>query len=241
MPNTQNKAIEISDILPMPPKKRGRPRKSDQAAKGKEEGLRDQKKAAHRNRLIDATIHSIAQNGYAGTTVSTIQEISGLSRGMISLHFSTKEDLFKSALNRLADHYETFWRAALIKAGSKPENQLLSVIENDLSDAVLDSEMLPVWFAFRAESHTHPEYLELYGTRDSHYTQMLQEICLTLAERENKDQDFGLDSAYGIYAMIEGFWVEAFLHPKSFKSKQAVRVIKTFLQSRFPKSYSNII
>ena len=199
-------------------------------------GKRDQKKSAHRDKLIDATISSIAQHGYAGTTVSTIQTMSGLSRGMINLHFSSKEALFQAALKRLANHYETFWRAALIKGGTKPTKQLYSVIESDLSDDVLKSNMLPVWFSFRAESHIHPEYKALYDTRDSEYSQMLNNICLTLSKKQGENESFANDTAIGIYAMIEGFWVEAFLHPDSFNKERSIRVIKTFIKGRFPNS-----
>lgn len=201
------------------------------------EGKRDKKKAAHKEKLIDATIQSIAQHGYAATTVSTIQTMSGLSRGMINLHFSSKEVLFQAALKRLANHYETFWRAALIKGGTKPAKQLFSVIESDLSDDVLKSEMLPVWFSFRSEAHIHPEYLTLYGTRDSQYTQMLSTICADLARAQGENGTYAEDSASGIYAMIEGFWVEAFLHPESFNKARAIRVLKTFVKSRFPNCF----
>ncbi|WP_420549840.1 TetR family transcriptional regulator C-terminal domain-containing protein [Curvivirga sp.] len=211
--------------------------KKTRAKPAKQTGVRDKKKAHHRDLLIDATIKSIAEHGYAGTTVSTIQAISGLSRGMINLHFSSKEVLFQAALTRLANNYETFWRAALIKGGSKPASQLMSVLKNDLSNQVLKSDMLSVWYAFRAEANSHPEYLELCGTRDKQYTAMLNNLCLNLAESQGENLEYARDSASGIYAMVEGFWVEAFLHPKTFNKSRATRVLHAFIKSRFPKSF----
>ncbi|WP_394846579.1 TetR family transcriptional regulator [Pendulispora brunnea] len=44
-----------------------------------------------RKKLIDAAIHLLATRGYAGTTLAEIGQVAGLSRGMVTHHFGTKE------------------------------------------------------------------------------------------------------------------------------------------------------
>ncbi|WP_394836155.1 TetR family transcriptional regulator [Pendulispora rubella] len=44
-----------------------------------------------RKKLIDAAIHLLATRGYAGTTLAEIGQLAGLSRGMVTHHFGTKE------------------------------------------------------------------------------------------------------------------------------------------------------
>lgn len=51
---------------------------------------REEKKAANRRKLIEATIDSIAERGLVDTTVSAVVERAGLSRGMVNLQFESK-------------------------------------------------------------------------------------------------------------------------------------------------------
>ncbi len=59
-----------------------------------------------RRELTIATLESIRKHGYMNSTISTISEESGLSRGLISHYFKNKDDLilFASAISR------SFWR-----------------------------------------------------------------------------------------------------------------------------------
>jgi AcrR family transcriptional regulator len=47
--------------------------------------------AESRRRLVDAAIALLAERGYAGTTLLEIGRASGLSRGLVTHHFGTKE------------------------------------------------------------------------------------------------------------------------------------------------------
>src|SRR5699024_11507926 len=46
-----------------------------------------------RKRILDATLNCLASEGYAGTTVSRIIEVAGVSRGALMHHFDNKEAL----------------------------------------------------------------------------------------------------------------------------------------------------
>jgi len=48
---------------------------------------------AMRKRILDATLNCLASEGYAGTTVSRIIEVAGVSRGALMHHFDNKEAL----------------------------------------------------------------------------------------------------------------------------------------------------
>ena len=116
-------------------------------------------KARNRQQIIEATIDSIALNGYARTTVSTIIARAGVSRGMVNLHFESMGALFREVLRHLAARYRESWEGALAAAGPDPAARLTAMIENDLGPAVLSHRAMAVWFAFRAEAKAHPEYL----------------------------------------------------------------------------------
>lgn len=64
-------------------------------AKQKAPGRRTQseRKEESRARLIDAAIELLGTNGYSGTTLIEIGRRAGLSRGLVTFHFGTKEQI----------------------------------------------------------------------------------------------------------------------------------------------------
>ena len=56
-----------------------------------------------RGKLLDATIESLIDRGYARTTTVEVGERTGLSRGTQLHYFPSKADLLVSAIEHLAD------------------------------------------------------------------------------------------------------------------------------------------
>ncbi|AYJ50925.1 TetR/AcrR family transcriptional regulator [Rhodococcus sp. P1Y] len=58
---------------------------------------------ATRQRLLEATIASLADQGWGATTVGVVAEKAGVSRGATQHHFPTREDLITAALDYMFD------------------------------------------------------------------------------------------------------------------------------------------
>ncbi|MCZ4520656.1 TetR/AcrR family transcriptional regulator [Rhodococcus ruber] len=56
-----------------------------------------------RRRLLEATIDSLAEQGWVATTVGVVAERAGVSRGATQHHFPTREDLITGALEYMFD------------------------------------------------------------------------------------------------------------------------------------------
>ncbi|MGV8874357.1 MAG: TetR/AcrR family transcriptional regulator [Rhodococcus sp. (in: high G+C Gram-positive bacteria)] len=56
-----------------------------------------------RLRLLEATIESLAEQGWSATTVGVVAERAGVSRGATQHHFPTREDLITGALEYMFD------------------------------------------------------------------------------------------------------------------------------------------
>ena len=54
-----------------------------------------------KNKICKAVIFSLDQNGYNETSVNRIQEIAGVSRGALTHHFPSKEELIVETLKRI--------------------------------------------------------------------------------------------------------------------------------------------
>ncbi|TCN54050.1 TetR family transcriptional regulator [Rhodococcus sp. SMB37] len=58
---------------------------------------------ATRLRLLEATIDTLAESGWAATTVGVVAQRAGVSRGATQHHFRTREDLITAALEFMFD------------------------------------------------------------------------------------------------------------------------------------------
>ncbi|MEA2623997.1 MAG: hypothetical protein QOD06_42, partial [Candidatus Binatota bacterium] len=74
-----------------------------------------ERSASTRSRLLDATIDSLAELGYAGTTTTVIAERAGVSRGAQLHHFPTKAELVTTAVEHLFQRRNQEFRTAMAK------------------------------------------------------------------------------------------------------------------------------
>jgi AcrR family transcriptional regulator len=72
------------------------------ARKSKTGRTQQERSAAMRRRLLDATIDCLVQYGYAGTTTTRVTELAGVTRGAQVHHFPTRADLVAAAVRHLA-------------------------------------------------------------------------------------------------------------------------------------------
>jgi AcrR family transcriptional regulator len=70
--------------------------------KSKTGRTQQERSAAMRRRLLDATIDCLVAYGYAGTTTTKVTELAGVTRGAQVHHFPTRADLVAAAVRHLA-------------------------------------------------------------------------------------------------------------------------------------------
>ncbi|MHB8689658.1 MAG: TetR/AcrR family transcriptional regulator [Solirubrobacteraceae bacterium] len=63
----------------------------------------EERRAETRSKLLDATIRSLLDVGYAATTTRRVAELAGVSQGAQTHHFPHRVDLVAAAVARLAD------------------------------------------------------------------------------------------------------------------------------------------
>lgn len=192
-------------------------------------------KARSRRALIDATLEIIAREGIAGASVSRIVEKSGLSRGMIHLHFETKEKLLVEAARSMADDYYRNLFQFIDAAPDLPAQRLIAMIEADLDEASLNAKAIAIWFAFRGAARAHNEFARYSDTRDRRlrdlFTTTFAELMGTAADAPEV-----IDAATGTIALMEGMWADYFLHSDAFDRDAAKRVVLRFIAGVLPES-----
>ena len=196
-----------------------------------------------RNRmaLIESALDCVADLGMANTSVSAIIGRSGLSRGMIHLHFNGKANLMEAAIAHSSDLYYEALERLLEQAGSdaSPQARIEAIIRSDLSPEVLNTRSVRIWYAFRGEAHNH-EIIRLYSdTRHDRLRNMIFQSFLVIFRLAGMDDPAGVarDVTHGTLALMEGMWTDFLLHPEAFDRDAACRIIFRLLAALTPQHF----
>ena len=159
----------------------------------------EERSAATRRLLLEATVACLVEVGYIGTTSAAVAEKAGLSRGAQLHHFGTRDQLVVAAVEHLAHKRLTLVRealAALSTATTGGERRTPHPLELQeaalglLADALsgpLYAATLELWVAARS----HPDLRAQLIPAEERVNDELAQICRTLRHRRP-----GLDPAH---------------------------------------------
>ncbi len=114
----------------------------------------EERSAATRGRLLDATIECLSELGYARTTTTEIAERAGVSRGAQLHHFPTKAELVTSAVEHLFEKRTEEFRRAL---AGLPESIDRGAASVDLLWSMVSGPTFYAWLELLVAARTDPE------------------------------------------------------------------------------------
>ena len=183
-------------------------------------------RASRRKELIEAAIHVIARHGYAGCTVGRVAQRAGASQGLMNFHFKSIDLLLEAAFNHLADEFDQAWKARVAEAGDEPWDRITAMVEAYFGADVFTSEKLAVWFTFWVDSGLRDAFRGAAVRVERRYHRDLEAEVLRLVPSKKETATLiGMLSA-----LVDGYWLQALLYPKTFKSKHAVQSCLTWLR-----------
>ncbi len=202
-------------------------------------GKRQEVRERNRLSLIEAVLESVAEKGISETSVSEIIQRAGLSRGMIHLHFGSKDNLVNEAARHSSEQYYIGIYALLETTGQSGQEHIEMIIRGDLSEDILNKKNVSIWYAFRGEARNRAAIAEFSDTRDAKLRTMIYNAFARVANEAGIDQpeQIARDATHGTLAMLEGMWTDFLLHPDSFDRAEAARIIFRFLGAMFPKHF----
>lgn len=107
---------------------------------------------AMRGRLLDATMQSIAEEGWAHTSTLKICERAGVSRGAQTHHFPTKESLLIAAVEEIVARYQRQIEVALAK--DQDERPALRELFEFLWDTCFETPFVDCWIEAMVAART---------------------------------------------------------------------------------------
>ncbi|ROZ88944.1 TetR/AcrR family transcriptional regulator [Gordonia sp. OPL2] len=105
-----------------------------------------QRTAATQAKVLDATIESLVELGYAKTTTQEVNRRAGVSRGALLHHFPTRESLVVAAVGHLVDR-----RMTEILSRPRTGDEDIAVIFEAFGGPLFDAA-LELWVAARTDS-----------------------------------------------------------------------------------------
>ncbi|UTI65223.1 TetR/AcrR family transcriptional regulator [Paraconexibacter antarcticus] len=121
----------------------------------------EERTAETRGRLLDATIQSVLDVGYAATTTRRVTELAGVSQGAQTHHFPYRVDLVGAAIERLADQQIAEIAAHARELPTDPETRsgaLLDLLWEHFSSPMF-TIFVKLWIAAADDEDLHRRLL----------------------------------------------------------------------------------
>lgn len=194
-------------------------------------------RAARRMQLIEATIETIAERGYARTTLTDVANRAGLSHGLVNFHFETKEKLLTETLLFLSEEYKANWQGALEGASDSPAAKLDALIRADFRPEICTPARLAAWCAYWGEAQCRPIYQDKCSSNDEEYYSALLGISTDLA-REGGYTYNPVLVARVLRVTLEGVWLDMMTMNAPYGKDEALTTVFACAAAFFPKHFS---
>lgn len=167
------------------------------------------RKAAKRERILDAAVLEIARHGYYGTTVSAIAKRAGVADGTIYLYFRSKEDVLVSIFERAMRRFSSQAQQIVDEAGAAAEDKLRRIVALHLALLGEDRDLAVIFqVEFRHTIHVL-ELLSRSRIRDylALIARVLEQGKIEGAFRADLDPLFTAKVVFGVLDEMATDWV----------------------------------
>lgn len=176
-----------------------------------------------RRQLIQATISSIHEHGFADTTIARIARAAGVSTGIVHHYFQGKADLLEATMRWLMIDLRRQVVDRLNRA-TGPHERLAAIIDGNFAPGQFSAEAVAAWVAFWA----HAKQTPTLGRLERINTRRLQSD-LRHALIELVPQARAAELALGLSALIDGLSVRCALDSGDLTREAAARIVHGYL------------
>lgn len=187
---------------------------------------------ARRQDLIQGTIKSIAALGYHNSTVQSICEAAGLSRGLIGHYFNGKDDLLIEAFRYLVHQADEQARQAVRAVGHDPLQRLLAATTVTFTRASESRENSMVWLACWGVTPWNPDMLALHQKLWRRYRAWIERMMAQAAHERGIEID-ARRAALTYSQMIDGFWLGWLMDKEAYTPEDAEAIVRDWLLDLF--------
>lgn len=195
-------------------------------------------KEVRQQQLIDATIEVLAEKSISGTTMADVTGRAGLSMGIVSLHFQSKDNLLTSSLRHLAMELRDAWLNIHRDVSLSAKDRLLGVATASFDPEIASPQKIAVWFAFFGEARYRQVYREMAEEFDDERSGALEDLCCKIIDEGEYKDVSAKDLAITMECLCDGMWLNMILYPEWLTPAIAQAQMTTLLARHFPKHFS---
>ena len=189
-----------------------------------------------RQQLMDATRQSISQHGISNTTLARVATIAGLSSGIVTFYFTSKQQLLLETLRALSQEYRDAMELAFefaLEFDRSPAKTLSEVIRTHFDRQICTSEKIAVWYAFSGESRARQDYRTICREHDDWFQVSLLEV-VTRWQKQVADQRIQPTAvSRGLEGLMDDYWQELLYEPERFDFDTAITTCEAYLDGFF--------
>nr|WP_202894264.1 TetR/AcrR family transcriptional regulator [Kribbella italica] len=174
---------------------------------------------ATRQKLLEASVESLAQVGYAATTVAVVAARAGVSRGAAQHHFPTRADLFEAAVEYMTEVRlaEIRTQAAALPVGAGRTEAIVSMLA-DVYTGPLFRAALHLWVAASTEEPLRRQIVRL----EAHVGRQAHRALLEVLEVSEKTPGVR-ETVQGVLDMARGLGLADLLTDDGKRRRGIVR------------------
>jgi TetR/AcrR family transcriptional repressor of bet genes len=174
-----------------------------------------------RQQLIDATIHVVAEVGLKGATINIISKRAGMSSGIISHYFGSKQALIEASVQYLLSQLK------IEHSPDNPYDRLMKIVDLNFSGIQRADASTRTWLSFWGQSMHDPK---LYRLQEINKRRLVSNLRYSF--KQLLDPKTAHDAAEVTAALIDGFWLRCALsRANQEKFSQAKEYCKKYINS----------
>ena len=185
-----------------------------------------ERRATTRQCLLDATIESLVEVGYSGTTTTEVCGRAGVSQGALFNHFATKAELVAATAEHLFANLIDTFRAGLPLLDANTDRAAVVVQQLWM---VFQQPRLEAAFELYVAARTDAELARRLASVSEHHSENMQRLAHELFPETAHDARFDAFVDLGISA-LQGAAISRPLRSDEASHEPMLAVLTTFLR-----------
>ncbi|MDR6759779.1 AcrR family transcriptional regulator [Mycoplana sp. BE70] len=188
-------------------------------------------------RIIDATIDLIAEEGLASVTMQRIAAHADSSNALVVFHFRSKENLFRAVLQYLSEQYEALWTRMVRSPDLSTVQRLIGAVECAQRFGLQHPKWVSVFVVFSSDRKSMQLYNEISLPGDLAYNAEARDLIAEIA-REGGYGALDPDTlSEGLNYLVHGAWFWDHLNPPGGNPEVLRKTILMVLRQAFPRHF----
>jgi AcrR family transcriptional regulator len=192
---------------------------------------------ASAQRIIDATIELIAEDGINSITMQRIAARVGSSNALVVFHFGSKDNLLVEVLKFLTDQYEALWHGTVRQPDITPEQRVLAATGCAQQFIRQHPGWAAAWIAFSSDRKTMLVDRQISLPNEVGYVAEVQAMIAEIARIGSYTDVDTVTLTQGLNFLVQGAWYWNNSNPSDTTPAVLARATQMLLHAAFPRSF----